>query len=141
MKKENNKLYGIVYEGRKDEVEAEAKNKKKVNKNIKPAEKVTGDTEVRVLKQKRGGKKTTTTVYGLANSGINLKEFSKKLGKKFACGNALIIDEESGEQVVQLLGDIDEELLMKSIENDYPELLKAKFNFVEGGNKKGRKKK
>lgn len=140
LKRDNSKLYGVIYEGRKEEVDQEAKKNKK-NKNIKQPEKVTADTEVRVLKQKRGGKKMVTTVHGIGNSGINLKEFSKKLGKKFACGNAIVIDEESGEQIVQLLGDIDEGDLMKTIESDFPELMKAKFNFVEGGNKKGRKKK
>ena len=141
LKKDNPSLYGVIYEGREEELVEESKGKKKKNKNLTTKKEITKDTEIKVTKFKRGGKKMVTQISGLDSFGINLKDFSKKLGKKFACGNAIVKDEVTDEQVVQLLGEIDEDDLMEIIEKDYPDLAVAKFKFESGGNKKGRKKK
>lgn len=141
LKKENPHLYGIVYEGREDEAHAENQGKKKKSKTLAKAKEITKDTEVKVLKQKRGGKKMVTTVHGLDGYGLNLKDIAKKLGKKFACGNSAIKDEESGEQIIQILGDIDEDELVEALKEECPDVSKATFSFAHGGNKKGRKKK
>ena len=77
-------LYGVVYEGREQEAIEENKGKKKKNKNIIKKKEFSEDTEVKVMKQKRSGKKMVTTIHGLEGYGLNLKDFSKKLGKKFA---------------------------------------------------------
>ena len=108
---------------------------------MKKSKEISKTTQVKVVKYKRGGKKMVTEVSGLDGYTLNLKDFSKKLGKKFACGNALIKSEDTGEQLVQFLGDIDEDAFMIAVENQFPEVAIAKFKFELGGNKKGRKKK
>lgn len=140
LKEEDSHLYGIVYEGREEEVQAENKGKKKKNKNKPTFKEFSKSTEVKVVKLQRGGKKMVTQVNGLDGFGLNLKEFSKKLGKKFACGNSVVHDEVLGENVVQLLGDVDEEDFIMAIKNDFPDVAKAKIVFAAGGNQKGRKK-
>ena len=141
LQAENPSLYGQIYEGREEETKLEAKGKKKKNKNLKKNKEITKSTQVKVVKYKRGGKKMVTEISGLDGFGLNLKDFSKKLGKKFACGNSLIKDENTGESLVQLLGDVDEDDFMHAITVDFPDIAIAKFKFEMGGNKKGRKKK
>lgn len=58
-----------------------------------------------------------TEIRGVDGFGLNLKDFSKILGKKFACGNSLITDEATDEKVVQLLGDVDEDDLIDAIKD------------------------
>lgn len=141
LQKEHPSVYGVVYEGREEEVKEESKGKKKKNKNIPKFKEFGKDTEVHIVKLKRGGKKMVTEIRGVDGFNLNLKDFSKTLGKKFACGNSLITDEATGEKVVQLLGDVDEDELMGAIQKDFPDVAKAKFKFEFGGSKKGRKKK
>ena len=130
-----------MFEGREDEAKEENKGKKKKNKNVAKVKEFSKQTEIRVLKQKRCGKKMVTTMHGIDGFGINLKDFTKKLGKKFACGNAVVKEEGTEELIAQFLGDIFEDDLMMALKAEFPQMLKAKFNFIEGGNKKGRKKK
>lgn len=84
LKKSNSSLYGVIYEGREEELVEESKGKKKKNKNLTTKKEITKDTEIKITKFKRGGKKMVTQISGLDSFGINLKDFSKKLGKKFA---------------------------------------------------------
>ena len=116
LKKEDPKLFGVLYEGREEEVNEESKGKKKKNKNIVTYKEFSKATEVHIVKLKRGGKKMVTEIRGVDGFNLNLKDFSKKLGKKFACGNAIITDEATEEKIVQLLGDIDEDDLIEAIQ-------------------------
>lgn len=134
-------LYQKIYLDREDEVAEESKGKKKKIKTMKKTNEITKSTQFKVVKYKRGGKKMVTEIYGLDGYGLNLKDLAKKLGKKFACGNSMIKSEDTGESIVQFLGDIDEDAFMIAVSNDFPDLAVAKFKFESGGNKKGRKKK
>lgn len=140
LKEEDPHLYGVVYEGREEEIKAENKGKKKKNKNKPTFKEFSKSTEVKLVKLQRGGKKMVTQISGVDGFGLNLKEFSKKLGKKFACGNSVIHDEVLGENVVQLLGDVDEDDFISAIKHDFPDVAKAKIVFASGGTQKGRKK-
>uniref|UniRef100_A0A7S3J7S9 SUI1 domain-containing protein n=1 Tax=Euplotes harpa TaxID=151035 RepID=A0A7S3J7S9_9SPIT len=141
LRHDNPHLFGVVYEGREDEASEENKGKKKKNKAAKKAKEFDKTVEVRIVKLKRGGKKMVTEINGLDGYGLNLKDFSKKMGKKFACGNSVVRNDETGDNFVQLLGDVDEDALLETIKLEFPEVAKAKLIFESGGNKKGRKQK
>ena len=133
-------MYGAVYEGREIEASEENKGKKKKNKANKKVKEFDSNVEVKVKKLKRGGNKIVTEINGLDGFGLNLKDFVKKMGKKFAWGNSVVRNEETGENIAQLLGDIDEDALLDAIRTEFPDVAKAKIVFESGGNKKGRKK-
>jgi translation initiation factor 1 (eIF-1/SUI1) len=67
-----------------------------------------GDTDVKVYKTKRGGKKVISTVVGLHNYGVPMKDMAKIMGKKFACGAAYQADDEKYGECIQVQGDISE---------------------------------
>jgi density-regulated protein DRP1 len=140
LKEDNPRLYGAVYEGREIEASEENKGKKKKNKANKKTKEFSSSDEIKVVKLKRGGNKIVTEINGLDGFGLNLKDFVKKMGKKFACGNSVVRNEETGENIAQLLGDVDEDALLDAIRTDFPDVAKAKILFASGGNKKGRKK-
>ena len=52
---------------------------------------------MRVIKRKRGNKNSITLVVGLELYGVNLKDISKIMGKKFACGASVGSDDKHGE--------------------------------------------
>jgi translation initiation factor 1 (eIF-1/SUI1) len=76
---------------------------------------------VRVVKLNRG-KKKVTCIYGLDGFDFNIKDLSKHLGKKFACGNGILKDDFTEENLIQLLGDCDEEELKEAMALKVPEL-------------------
>lgn len=84
LKQDNPRLYGAVYEGREDEASEENKGKKKKNKANKKTKEFSSSDEIKVVKLKRGGNKIVTEINGLDGFGLNLKDFVKKMGKKFA---------------------------------------------------------
>jgi translation initiation factor 1 (eIF-1/SUI1) len=84
LKEDNPKLYGAVYEGRESEASEENKGKKKKNKTSKKVKEFDSNVEIKVKKLKRGGNKIVTEINGLDGFGLNLKDFVKKMGKKFA---------------------------------------------------------
>lgn len=92
----HNEIYG------EPEVKEEGKEGDEVPKQIQKKKKkisiatITGG-EIRVIKTKRGMKKTICTVLGLQNYGVSLKDAAKIMGKKFACGAAVGDDEKHGE--------------------------------------------
>lgn len=61
--------------------------------------------EVRIIKAKRGQKKTICTVVGLHGYGCNLKDVAKLMSKKFACSAAVGDDDKYGE-CITIQGDI-----------------------------------
>jgi density-regulated protein DRP1 len=65
-----------------------------------------GDTDVKIYKAKRGGKKIISTVVGLHNYGVPMKDMAKIMGKKFACGSAYVPDDEKYGECIQIQGDV-----------------------------------
>jgi translation initiation factor 1 (eIF-1/SUI1) len=49
------------------------------------------------VKRKRGAKKNICLIVGLELYGVSLKDASKIMGKKFACGASITADEKHGE--------------------------------------------
>ena len=97
-----NKIYGEPTEGQEEEKkEGEGKAKKKKKVGIQ----MTEGGEIKIIKAKRGQKKTICTVLGLQNYGVNLKDAAKAMGKKFACGASVAEDDKYGE-CIQIQGDI-----------------------------------
>lgn len=72
--------------------------KKKKKVSLAPS----GDTDVKIYKIKRGGKKTISTVVGLHNYGVPMKDMAKIMGKKFACGAAYQADDEKYGECIQV---------------------------------------
>lgn len=66
---------------------------------------------MKVYKAKRGGKKVISTVVGLHHYGIPMKDITKVMGKKFACGAAYVADDEKYGECIQIQGDISERFL------------------------------
>lgn len=87
-----------------EEVKEEAPKKKKKTVKIEIKK------EIRVIKLKRGGKKTISNILGFELFGCNLAEVAKILGKKFGSGAAAILVEHKGisQEGVQIQGDIQE---------------------------------
>jgi len=75
-------------DGEETKEEAPKKKKKSVKIEVKK--------EIRVIKLKRGGKKTISNILGLELFGCNLADVAKQLGKKFGSGAAAIIVEHKG---------------------------------------------
>eukprot|EP01092_Planopodium_desertum_P010007 TRINITY_DN4400_c0_g1_i1.p1 TRINITY_DN4400_c0_g1~~TRINITY_DN4400_c0_g1_i1.p1 ORF type:complete len:126 (+),score=22.22 TRINITY_DN4400_c0_g1_i1:44-379(+) len=76
---------------------------------------------VHIRIQKRNGRKSITTIQGMADD-LDLKKLLKAFRKEFACNGTLLHDEEMGE-IIQLQGDqrqnvfeflIEEEICKKS---------------------------
>ncbi len=61
-----------------------------------------GDSDIKIYKAKRGGKKVISTIVGLQSYGINLKDMSKIMGKKFACGASYCPDDEKYGECIQV---------------------------------------
>ena len=66
-----------------------------------------GEGEIKLIKQMRGKRKVITTITGLLNYGVPLKDVCKSLGKKMATGASVSNDEQLGEVII-VQGDIDE---------------------------------
>ena len=64
-----------------------------------------GAKQIKVVKNKRGKKKTICLIVGLQDYGVNLKDVSKSMGKKFACGACVATDDKYGE-CIQVQGDV-----------------------------------
>jgi translation initiation factor 1 (eIF-1/SUI1) len=56
-----------------------------------------GDTDIKIYKAKRGGKKMICSVVGLQAYGVPMKDLAKVMSKKFCCGAAVADDEKYGE--------------------------------------------
>ncbi|KAL4111259.1 hypothetical protein PRIC1_002940 [Phytophthora ramorum] len=92
------------------EVEGKTVKKKKKNK-IEEAAKRKENCKVTISKSSRKGRKRLTFVTGLEDfEGVNIKDASKSLGKKFACSSSLSKTDQ-GQQQIQLQGDCVTELL------------------------------
>lgn len=63
----------------------------------------TGGGKVHVRVQQRNGRKSLTTVQGLADD-LDIKRILKAFKKNFSCNGAVVKDEELGE-IIQLSGD------------------------------------
>ena len=61
--------------------------------------------QVQIFRTRRNKRKYITTIQGLETFDIGLKDASKFLGKKFACGSALSGTPEGGKEIV-LQGDL-----------------------------------
>ena len=70
-----------------------------------------GDTDVKIYKTKRGGKKVISNVTGMQNYGVPMKDMAKLMGKKFACGSAYVPDDEKYGECIQVQGDIEERFI------------------------------
>jgi density-regulated protein DRP1 len=108
-------LYGPAPEEKKAEAGKEGEDKKEEeSKQKKPQKKKgpaggAGGKEIRVVKTKRGAKKTICFIIGLQNYGVNLKEITKALSKKIGCGANVTNDDKYGE-CIQIQGDVEERL-------------------------------
>ncbi|KAG7398399.1 hypothetical protein PHYBOEH_011200 [Phytophthora boehmeriae] len=92
------------------EVEGKTVKKKKKNK-IEEAAKRKENCKVVISKSSRKGRKRLTFVTGLEDfEGVNIKDASKTLGKRFACSSSLSKTDQ-GQQQIQLQGDCVVELL------------------------------
>lgn len=92
------------------EVEGKTVKKKKKNK-IEEAAKRKENCMVTISKSSRKGRKRLTFVTGLEDfEGVNIKDASKALGKRFACSSSLSKTDQ-GQQQIQLQGDCVVELL------------------------------
>ena len=118
----------------------EDKKKKKKKKKKGGNDRFDEKSVVKVIRFNRGGKKRVTHIYGLDGYGFDMKGIAKALGKKFACGNSVQKDEITNEPLIQLLGDPMDEELIETMVKAEPQIEQGKFDFKEGGNKKGRKK-
>ncbi|RLN51243.1 hypothetical protein BBJ28_00015670 [Nothophytophthora sp. Chile5] len=86
------------------EVVGKTVKKKKKNK-IEEAAKRKENCKVTISKSSRKGRKRLTFVTGLEDfEGVNIKEASKNLGKRFACSSSLSKTDQ-GQQQIQLQGD------------------------------------
>jgi density-regulated protein DRP1 len=65
---------------------------------------------VLITKQTRTKKKSLTCVSGLDEFGVKLKDLAKLLGKKFACGAAVVEGAVPGSEEIAIQGDFQEEL-------------------------------
>lgn len=83
-------LSDIIYPKEDDGQEEEKKQTKK-KKGITFAE--DSEKKIKILSQKRSGKKKVSTIIGLNKFGIDLKHCAKFLSKKFATSAAAIVDE------------------------------------------------
>lgn len=96
-----------------------------------------------MYKLHRGGRKVVSQITGLEYYCKDLKTLASKFGKKFSCGAALATDEIYGE-CVSVQGDV-EERLIDLLETDKEfmklEIPVEKVEFMDMGNKKGRKMK
>jgi translation initiation factor 1 len=63
-----------------------------------------GQGKVHVRVQQRSGRKCITTVQGLAED-LDLKRILKAFKKNFSCNGAIVKDNETGGDVLQLSGD------------------------------------
>lgn len=75
-----------------------------------------------------------STVVGLQHYGINLKDMSKIMGKKFACGAAFVPDDEKYGECIQVQGDIEKrfwELLEADLEKYKVPEERVKFEEVK----------
>jgi translation initiation factor 1 (eIF-1/SUI1) len=55
------------------------------------------DSEIKIIKAKRGNKKFICSVIGLHHYGVNLKDAAKLMSKKFACSASVADDDKYGE--------------------------------------------
>ncbi len=65
---------------------------------------------VLITKQTRTKKKSLTCVSGLDEFGVKLKDLAKILGKKFACGAAVVEGSVPGSEEIAIQGDFQQEL-------------------------------
>ena len=127
-------LYGGEEEGGGEEGKAGGGGKKKKKKG--PVEE---KKEVHVTILKRGGKKHVTMISGLHTFEVNLKDASKALGKRFACGNS-VVDEKDKGQSIQLGGELNGEQFVECMKELFPQVDTNAIKFEEGGNKKKARK-
>ena len=121
-------------EGAEEEGKAGAGGKKKKKKGAVEEKK-----EVHVTILKRGGKKHVTMISGLHTFDVSLKDASKALGKRFACGNSVVEEKEKG-QSIQLGGELSEEQFVECVKELFPQVDTTAIKFEEGGNKKKARK-
>lgn len=90
---------------KKSEDESELKEGEKAKEvEVKEKKNKKSDPKVVIEESKRGKRKHTTYVSGLERFGINMKDVSKLLSKKFAC-SANVSKNESGQDEIVLTGE------------------------------------
>lgn len=82
-----NKLYPVKdAEGDEEEKKDAGEKPKKKKKGISFAPSV--NKKIKVIKQNRGGRKFSTTIFGLEEWGCDLTDTAQKMAKKFGTGAA-----------------------------------------------------
>ncbi|TNV73834.1 hypothetical protein FGO68_gene6770 [Halteria grandinella] len=102
----HDQIYGAPKPVEEGAAEAAPQQQQKKKKKVSLAP--SGDSDVKIYKAKRGGKKVISTVVGLHNYGVPLKDMAKIMGKKFACGAAYQPDDEKYGECIQIQGDVAE---------------------------------
>ena len=133
------KIYGVK-EAKEGEQKDEESKKEDPNKG-KGKKKVgfSKPSNVKVIRLGRGGKKAITMITGLESFGVNLKDISKVMGKKFACGASISQDIKYGEGIT-VQGDV-QDRFFEFVESDLKEfnISDEQIELVDGGNKKKNK--
>lgn len=84
---------------------------------------------VTITKHTRTKKKSVTVVTGLEDFGVKLKDLAKLLGKRFACGCA-VVETEQGAEEIAIQGDFQHELA-DYIAEKVTDVPKGRIFFVE----------
>ena len=82
-------LYTKIYE----EGDEESKDQKKMKKKKKVVFAVDAEKKIKVICQKRGGKKVVSSILGLDSYGIDLADCAKQMSKKMGSGAASMLIE------------------------------------------------
>jgi len=89
---------------------------------------------IQIKKLSRGGRKCVTSIAGLELFGVKLEEAAKKFKTKFACGAAVVTDDNGGGETVDIQGDFEVEVTDLIVE--LYKVPMAKITAVDGGTKK-----
>lgn len=95
--------------------------------------------KVQIKRLQRGGRKAITVVVGLEGFGVKLDAAAKLFKKKFACGSAVVKGSAGVPDAVEIQGDVEAEV--EELITDEYKVPEDKIVQLEGGTKKGGKKK
>eukprot|EP00747_Dinoflagellata_sp_TGD_P181990 gnl/TRDRNA2_/TRDRNA2_36046_c0_seq1.p1 gnl/TRDRNA2_/TRDRNA2_36046_c0~~gnl/TRDRNA2_/TRDRNA2_36046_c0_seq1.p1 ORF type:complete len:277 (-),score=103.64 gnl/TRDRNA2_/TRDRNA2_36046_c0_seq1:101-931(-) len=95
---------------------------------------------VTIKRLARGGRKCVTSVIGLEGFGVKLEDAAKRFKKKFACGSAVVKGDAGIPDCVEIQGDFEEEVTELIVE-EWTQVPREKIASMDGGTKKGGKKK
>lgn len=134
-------LAGMSLEDAKKAAEAAsaAKSKEKILPGGKKKRDVSPGIQIRKLN--RSGKKCVTTVTGLDSFGYKLDAACKIFKKKFACGASVVASAAANQpDEIDIQGDF-EDVIEDVICENFPKVDLDKIDFLDGGTKKGGKRK